>query len=671
MSDWDAEQTRYVILCVSRDAATLHKLARDLQGICGRALDVKTFDRATNVSEHAQQLVQAGDRVPLVIIDAELPEGEGTRLLIGMHDDARFLATRYLLMAGSAPPVDAGHPLQGERCRRLTRPWDYSELRERVQDFLTDFLIELAPSDIQRFADTIDIQQLSEALVSSERDRQALGTQVKMLQRSFLADMQMSDEDVEQAMIAGIADALDDPQRKTVPAGSIILEAGQNVEGISIIVSGRVQMFKPTGDREVIMHTHSAGKIIGLLSLAHRRKAFYTCRALTDVTLIPVSLDQLDRAMQTNPKLSIHFVTVLIRSLATRIRRVAELQVEVENLNRDLSAQRDQLADALHQLKQAHLRLVQSEKLASLGQLSAGVAHELNNPIGAIQRTVDFLLEDITLLMDHLPGGLVKQDLLRRAFESPPLSTREERGIRRRLTEELGDDALARQLLQMGITDAQEYRARTKGIEPEERNTLLEELGRVHQIGRSLRNLRSCSERVTALVNSLRSYSRADEARVDHVNLHEGIEDTLLLFGHSLRNVNIEREFGDLPPIECHVGELNQVWTNLISNALQAMKGEGTLRIETASHDPDHVRVRIIDSGPGIPEKDLPHIFDLNFTTRTGSAHFGLGLGLAITRNVIDHHQGTIDVESGPGHTCFTIILPVHLSEARRKEQHI
>ncbi len=668
MSDWSVTQTRYVILCISNDASTLHRLARDLQGICGRSIEVKTFTTTPEVSSHAVQLHQDGHHVPLVILDSDLPGSDETALLVTLQQEKLLRSTRSVMLCAN-DTMPSGEQFRTARpTRRLPKPWEYAELRESVQDLVTEYLIELAPTDIQRFADVIDVQDLAEALITSQRDRHVLDTQVKMLQRSFLADLQMSDEEVEQAMLAGIAAAMENPRRVTYPAQSLIIEAGQEVEGISIIVSGRVQMFKRTGDREVVMHSQSAGKIIGLLSLAQRQKAFYSVRALTEVTLIPVSLDELERALQTNPSLSIHFVTVLIRSLANRNRRVAELQVEVENLNRDVSAQRDQLSETLDQLKQAHLRLVQSEKLASLGQLSAGVAHELNNPIGAIQRTVDFLMEDVTLLVDRLPDGASTLDILQRAFSSTPLSTREERERRKELAKALGDEALARRLVQMGITDVDDYRRYGSKLSAEQRHTLLEDLERAHQIGKSLRNLRSCAERVTALVNSLRSYSRADEAAMDHVNVHEGIEDTLLLFGKSLRNVNVERQFGDLPTIECYVGELNQVWTNLISNALQAMGHEGTIRIETDVPDRDHVRVRVIDSGPGIAKDHLEQIFEMNFTTRTGPAHFGLGLGLAITRDIIHHHQGTISVDSEPGRTCFTIVLPVRMSASEARE---
>ena len=122
----------------------------------------------------------------------------------------------------------------------------------------------------------------------------------------------------------------------------------------------------------------------------------------------------------------------------------------------------------------------------------------------------------------------------------------------------------------------------------------------------------------------------------------------------------VVRQYGDLPKIQCRPGELNQVWTNLVSNAVEAMDSKGTLTVQTDAPDPKLVRVRITDTGAGIPPANLPHIFDMNFTTKRGQAQFGLGMGLVICRQIVTRHGGTITVESRPGHTCFTVELPVH-----------
>lgn len=183
---------------------------------------------------------------------------------------------------------------------------------------------------------------------------------------------------------------------------------------------------------------------------------------------------------------------------------------------------------------------------------------------------------------------------------------------------------------------------------------------RYHELGTALRNVHTCSNRVSDIVQSLRSYVRTGQDMIGNVDVHEGLEDTLLLFGHAMRDIHVKRSYGELPHIECRVGELNQVWTNLISNALHAMGDGGTLRIETDAPDPEHVRVRIIDSGKGIAPEVLDRIFDLHFTTKDGRVTFGLGMGLPICRQIISKNGGTMTVESKPGETCFTVVLPIH-----------
>ena len=131
-----------------------------------------------------------------------------------------------------------------------------------------------------------------------------------------------------------------------------------------------------------------------------------------------------------------------------------------------------------------------------------------------------------------------------------------------------------------------------------------------------------------------------------------------MLLNHELRDIEVVRAFESIPPVAGSPGELNQVWTNLLSNAIQAMDGAGRLVVETELLAGPRVKVAITDSGPGIADADLTRIFDLHFTTKGGRVEFGLGLGLTISRDIIERHQGTIEVESRPGVTSFRVVLP-------------
>jgi two-component system, NtrC family, sensor kinase len=241
--------------------------------------------------------------------------------------------------------------------------------------------------------------------------------------------------------------------------------------------------------------------------------------------------------------------------------------------------------------------LVNQAKLATLGMLVAGLAHEINTPLGAIHSNHDVLRRALNKLQDILEDEVVTPDEL-------------------------------------------------------------EEVRRiVRAVDGILRVNNAAVDRMTALIRSLRNFGRLDRADVDWVDLHEGIESTLAILAHETRKVEIVRDFGDLPQVRCHPDQLNQVWMNLTVNAVQAMPDGGTLTLRT-SHAGADVTVVFADTGRGIAPEHLPRIFEPGFTTKAGRV--GMGLGLLITRQIVEHHHGRILVDSEPGAgTTFTIQLPL------------
>ncbi len=472
----------------------------------------------------------------------------------------------------------------------------------------------------------------------------------------FLAYMDATDDVVEARLISALDDELSHPPRTELPENAMIFSQDDPMEDISILLDGKVKLYQLMEGREVIFHSQTAGRILGLLALTRRSRAFFSCQAVTPVTLLQISFEHLERALQRNEELRIAFITVLLRSMARRSMRLVEVQTEVLTLNKRLSVERDALARTLDELRRAQALLVESEQMATLGQLSAGVAHELNNPVAAIARSANFIEEDLQQLAHELPDGAVFREMLDQALTQKPISTREQRMYRRALGDTLGDDTRAQQLVEMGIYDQSRYKALDAQLSGSTDDRIAR-LSRYYQIGVALRNISSCSVRIADLVKSLRSYSRSDEDATGEVDIHEGIEDTLRLFGKRLEGVEVERRFEEIPRVQCSAGELNQVWTNLISNALDAMKDEGKLIIDTSCDDV-HIFVRFIDSGPGIAPENMEKIFNLRFTTRKGRVEFGLGLGLSIAQNVVNRHGGQIDVRSEPGRTEFCVRLP-------------
>ncbi|MFQ5708475.1 MAG: ATP-binding protein [bacterium] len=271
----------------------------------------------------------------------------------------------------------------------------------------------------------------------------------------------------------------------------------------------------------------------------------------------------------------------------------ASLETQVENRTRELRAKNVALEKTNKELKDAQLQLIRSEKMASLGQLVAGVAHEINTPLGSITSNTHTFLKGL----DKLRLGL-------RGVKCP--------------------------------------------AEIKESVKLLQELSKV---------TRTASERITRIVRTLRNFARLDEEEYKIVDIHEGIDSTLSLLGHLCHSrVEIVKDYGSLPLLRCYASQLNQVFMNLLVNAIQAIDGKGQVKIRTF-HDEENIYVEISDTGQGIPPKNLHKIFDPGFTTK--GVGVGTGLGLSITYKIVEAHQGRIDVRSEVGKgTTFTVCLP-------------
>jgi signal transduction histidine kinase len=178
---------------------------------------------------------------------------------------------------------------------------------------------------------------------------------------------------------------------------------------------------------------------------------------------------------------------------------------------------------------------------------------------------------------------------------------------------------------------------------------------------RNTHAIRTAIRRITRIVGALKGYSHLDQAKVSATDLHEGIENTLVILHSELKyGITVTRDYAELPAVPVYVDELNQVWTNLIHNAVQALGGKGEILIETRvadAKDGANVAVTVQDNGPGIPADVMPRIFEPFFTTKPKGE--GTGLGLGIVKQIVDKHGGKIDVTSKPGCTRFTVLLPI------------
>ena len=318
----------------------------------------------------------------------------------------------------------------------------------------------------------------------------------------------------------------------------------------------------------------------------------------------------------------------------------------------------------------------QRDSLATLGRLAAGLAHEINNPASAAVRAVDSLDTACTTLLDSLTR-LAQGEISSEQFVALD-ALRREVPARTALADPLAmadaTDALAAWLTRHGVARAWDIAPplAAAGVEvgwcERAAHVLgdglvlehgLEWVASTLSMGTLVSEVRESTRRVSDLVAAVRSYTQMDRASRQDVDVEEGIESTLVMLGHKLRDgVQVVRDYAeDLPRIEANPGELNQVWTNLVDNAVDAMNGPGTLRVTTRADD-GWVVVEIGDTGPGLSPEAAARAFEAFFTTKEVGKGTGLGLDIA-RRIVVERHAGTIDIVPAPDETVLRVRLPI------------
>jgi signal transduction histidine kinase len=367
-----------------------------------------------------------------------------------------------------------------------------------------------------------------------------------------------------------------------------------------------------------------------------------------------------------------------ISSLQIMQDQMRAAQFELAQLNEQLearvTARTQELEGAMTELQTTQNQLVFSEKMAALGQLVAGVAHEINSPIGAIKASASTMIDILPTTLEDMPqvfASLMPEELdlfnqlITRILAGNPqnLTSKEERKIRRHFTGMLEDwevenaDEIATDLVGAGFTDDLEpFELLMRSPQIEQISSMAYRLG---QLKVNLENVNLAVDKTKKVVYALKSYAYTREAnQLTDVNLRENIETVLTIYHNQIKyGIDLSTDLADLPAQLVYPDELSQVWTNLIQNAIQAMNGAGKLHITLSREEAGSVLITLEDNGPGIPPDIQERIFEPFFTTKKRGE--GTGLGLDIVRKIVEEkHNGQIWFESAPGRTCFYIRLP-------------
>jgi signal transduction histidine kinase len=430
-------------------------------------------------------------------------------------------------------------------------------------------------------------------------------------------------------------------------SGEVLFEEGSRGERAFVIQAGELEVLKHAAGRQVLLAVRGVGDVIGEIALLEDSVRMATVRARMDCELIAIHKSQLDRLLSTD-----HAATAAM--FATTLARLRETQT----------------------------LLRQSEKMAQLGTLTAGVAHELNNPAAAVKRTAEQLRAELPRMIQNqallaarkLPaeGQQTIRGLQARAEEAAhapgeldALQRMEREEDLERALESIGVVAgwqLATALVDMRV-DPGTLDKLAETFDPTVLGLVLRSVIAHYSVYALLAEMGSGAAQISSIIKALKSYTYLDQSPVQRVDINQGLDDTLLIMNSKLSpGLSVRREYHpDLPEIFGHGSELNQVWTNLIDNAISAVEDHGTIIIRTYS-EAAWVIVEIEDDGPGIPPEIQGKVFDPFFTTKPPGEGTGLGLDISY-RIVVLKHGGEIKVESAPGRTCFQVRLPVRSAE--------